>query len=214
MSENLTRAEVVVGAVADLFGYLATRPESVKIGAHEDSAVLADLVRTWLARHGLMPPTASAIDWKQHLDDRPASEARAELTDLEKRVAEIEAHVKGLDEALNWKATAEQAQRNSDFHRGLLLQVADKLGSEVYIADDGTRMQDPLLLKVPELVAKLDEERIRLRKAIDYGAMNLNVGIDLDAEQAPVVHPANVPQLAHSAHLVGRSLRAALNEGQ
>ena len=117
-------------------------------------------------------------------------------------------------EAKNWQETAAKAQENADFYRGLLLRVAALLGPEVYVSDDGTVQADPLLLKVPELVAKLDKDHTRLRQAIDYGAMNLNAGIDLDADQAPEVHPANVPPLAHSAWLVGRSLRAALVEGE
>ena len=79
-------------------------------------------------------------------------------------------------EAKNWQETAAKAQENADFYRGLLLQVAALLGPEVYVSDDGTVQADPLLLKVPELVAKLDKDHTRLRQAFDYGAMSLRSG--------------------------------------
>ena len=56
-------------------------------------------------------------------------------------------------EAQGWKDTAAQAQRNSNFHRGLLLQVAEHLDyDEVRRQSDGGLVLDPLLLKIPDMV--------------------------------------------------------------
>lgn len=57
-----------------------------------------------------------------------------------------------------WMDSWAQAQRNADFYRGLLNDVANYLGPDVYRADDGTIMEDPLLLKIPELIARLIQE--------------------------------------------------------
>lgn len=44
---------------------------------------------------------------------------------------------------------------NADFFRGIVDECAKHLGPEVFIADDGSIMQDPLRLRVPELVAAM-----------------------------------------------------------
>lgn len=54
-----------------------------------------------------------------------------------------------------WMETAAMMSRNADLYRGLLDQCAEHLGREAYTADDGTVMEDPVLLKIPELVEKL-----------------------------------------------------------
>jgi len=53
-----------------------------------------------------------------------------------------------------WMETAAMMSRNADFFRGLLDQCASHLGREAYTADDGTVMDDPVRLKIPELVAE------------------------------------------------------------
>ena len=54
-----------------------------------------------------------------------------------------------------WMETAAQMARNAEFYRGLLDECAKHLGEAAYTADDGTVMDEPLRLKVPELVAAL-----------------------------------------------------------
>ena len=54
-----------------------------------------------------------------------------------------------------WMETAAMTSRNADFFRGLLDQCAAHLGREAYTADDGVVMEEPVRLKIPELVAKL-----------------------------------------------------------
>jgi hypothetical protein len=57
-----------------------------------------------------------------------------------------------------WRECAAQMSRNADFYRGLLDECAKHLGEAVYIADDGTMMDEPLRLKVPELVGAMRRE--------------------------------------------------------
>ncbi len=54
-----------------------------------------------------------------------------------------------------WMATAAQESRNAEFYRGLVDACASHLGPKAYTADDGVVHQDPIRLKVPELVAEL-----------------------------------------------------------
>lgn len=53
-----------------------------------------------------------------------------------------------------WMETAAMMSRNADFLRGLLDQCAAHLGHEAYTADDGTVLEEPVRLKIPELVAE------------------------------------------------------------
>ena len=53
----------------------------------------------------------------------------------------------------NWMGTAAQNQRNTDYYRGLLVQCGEAIGSQAYISDDGSKQDDVLCAKVPELVS-------------------------------------------------------------
>jgi hypothetical protein len=67
----------------------------------------------------------------------------------------------------NWVESAAQFSRNADFYRGLLAECAKHLGPDVFICDDGSVSQDPLMLKIPELVATLKEQGRREALAYD-----------------------------------------------
>ena len=54
-----------------------------------------------------------------------------------------------------WMQSTAQMADNADFYRGLLDECARHLGESAYIADDGTVMDEPLRLKIPELVSAL-----------------------------------------------------------
>lgn len=54
----------------------------------------------------------------------------------------------------NWKDTAAQMCSNMEYYRGLVEKIGNMLGEEAYISDDGSRQQDVLCAKVPELVAQ------------------------------------------------------------
>lgn len=58
-----------------------------------------------------------------------------------------------------WMGYAAQAQRNADFYRGLLDECAKHLGPRAFTADDGTVMEDPIRLRVPELVAEMMQRK-------------------------------------------------------
>ena len=55
----------------------------------------------------------------------------------------------------NWIEIAAQNQRNTDFYRDLLDETAQYLGNEVFISDDGSIQDEPIRLKIPELVKEL-----------------------------------------------------------
>lgn len=55
-----------------------------------------------------------------------------------------------------WIETAVQFSRNEDYYRGLLDQIAESIGDEAWVQDDGGRIprtEGPLRAKLPELVA-------------------------------------------------------------
>ena len=56
------------------------------------------------------------------------------------------------DEGNAWMSTAAQYARNSDYYRGLVIRIGKAIGESAYTADDGSRSQDVLCAKVPELV--------------------------------------------------------------
>jgi len=51
-----------------------------------------------------------------------------------------------------WMETAAQNQRNTDYYRGLLVKCGEAISDKAYIADDGSRSEDVLCAKIPELV--------------------------------------------------------------
>jgi len=58
-----------------------------------------------------------------------------------------------------WEETAMQAQRNTDYYRGIVVQIGKALGPAAYRCADGSTSQDVLCAKVPELVAVCVIER-------------------------------------------------------
>jgi hypothetical protein len=56
-----------------------------------------------------------------------------------------------------WITEACRLSRNEDYYRGLVDRVAEALGPDAFHADDGTRHDEPIRAKVPELV----EARLR-----------------------------------------------------
>lgn len=61
-----------------------------------------------------------------------------------------------LDEARrcakSWEGTAVQHALNEQYYRDLLLQIAEVLGPDKFICDDGSIADEPLLAKIPELI--------------------------------------------------------------
>jgi hypothetical protein len=54
-----------------------------------------------------------------------------------------------------WMDAAAMFNRNSDFYRGIVVQIGEMFGEAAKTSDDGSVQQDVLALKVPELVASL-----------------------------------------------------------
>lgn len=64
-----------------------------------------------------------------------------------------------------WMDDAARYARDAQFYRELLVRCSAHLGREVYISDDGSVQDEPLLLKVPNLVASLAERCARAEGA-------------------------------------------------
>lgn len=97
---------------------------------------------------------------------------RKTVDDLKKRISDLESandqwsrDYKALseecqaakDSAGAWQATAEQAQRNTDYYAGLLDKIGNTIGEEAFIADDGVKHDSVLRAKLPRLVEQLKE---------------------------------------------------------
>ena len=55
----------------------------------------------------------------------------------------------------SWRQAAEQHYRNEQWYRGLLVKLGQRLGEPVYISDDGSVNDEPLILKVVEQLERL-----------------------------------------------------------
>lgn len=54
-----------------------------------------------------------------------------------------------------WKETAAQHCRNEQYYRDLVVRIGKLFGEQAYVSDDGSKQEDVLCAKVPELVEKL-----------------------------------------------------------
>lgn len=52
-----------------------------------------------------------------------------------------------------WIETGQQAARDREYYQGLVRSIGEQFGEAAYRADDGTRMEDVICAKVPDLVA-------------------------------------------------------------
>ena len=98
-------------------------------------------------------------------------EARKEAgccwTDRETRTLQMDTR---LAEAVakriaGWMQIAAQESRNKDYYQGLLDKCGKSLGDDAYIQDDGGKVDEPLRAKIPELVAKLVEDKLFAKPA-------------------------------------------------
>ena len=55
----------------------------------------------------------------------------------------------------SWRQAAEQHHRNEQWYRGLLVKLGQRLGEPVYVSDDGSVSDEPLILKVVERLEQL-----------------------------------------------------------
>jgi hypothetical protein len=54
-----------------------------------------------------------------------------------------------------WMETAAQNQQNTEYYRGLVERCGMAIGERAFIADDGTKSEDILCAKIPEIVETL-----------------------------------------------------------
>ncbi len=87
----------------------------------------------------------------------PSDEGMPHLAGYIEQCGTPETKEEAIRERDFWIESAAQFSRNEDYYRGLVDKIGEMLGEEAYIADDGSRSQDILRNKVPELVrARLD----------------------------------------------------------
>jgi hypothetical protein len=70
-------------------------------------------------------------------------------------------------ERVNWMEAAKQHCRNEEFYRAILDECAVYLKPEVYVSDDGSVQDEPVRLKIPELIG----QKIREAVGCTYAAM-------------------------------------------
>lgn len=96
---------------------------------------------TWSSR------VATPLDDLRQLRERAASQTGADLAQeraLSATRAETEA----------WQETAEHYAKGVAYYRNLVIQIGEMFGDAAYIADDGSKQDEVLCAKVPELVKK------------------------------------------------------------
>lgn len=96
----------------------------------------------------------------QHADGIPQSSH----LDFDNEPNHIEVLTRSRD---GWQMTAEQAQRGSDYYRGLLVQIGELIGKEAMTGDSGMVFDSVAIYRVPDLVKALIEENKRLTQELD-----------------------------------------------
>ena len=66
--------------------------------------------------------------------------------------------------ATNWKTTARDYSRSSEYYQSLLDEIGNHIGYEAHVADDGSYQEDILRAKLPDLVKILVKCLPRLQK--------------------------------------------------
>lgn len=79
------------------------------------------------------------------------------MTDIEYAVAQADA----------WKESAAQHCRNEQYYRDLVVRIGKLFGEQAYVSDDGSKQDDVLCAKVPELVEKLSKRVAFLEKLLE-----------------------------------------------
>lgn len=90
----------------------------------------------------------------------------------------------------NWTDTAAQWLRNTEFYRGIVVQIGSHFGDAAKTSNDGSVQEDVLALKVPELVSALVADlsrvtaerdalqaRLDVRDAVMNDRMNIAAGM-------------------------------------
>jgi hypothetical protein len=105
-----------------------------------------------------IPSEPKQPSWEDFLHEARQIAAQCWCDDKTKHYGMNEAMCEAVAKRIAlWMDTAAQQTRNAEFYRDLLDRCAQHLGDEVFICDDGSRCDEPLRLKIPELVAKVAE---------------------------------------------------------
>jgi len=73
---------------------------------------------------------------------------RVEDREMDVEFAEVVAEIIAA-----WMQTSAQNRRNMNYYRGLLEQCGSIIGDRAFTADDGTRSENVLCAKIPEIIA-------------------------------------------------------------
>lgn len=101
-------------------------------------------------------------EWEERAEKAEARLAQAEIW-IAAAKEEIAVTRRSLDA---WMESAAQACRNTNFYRDIVVKIGKMLGEAAYISDDGSRRQEVITLKVPELVKAQSERIATLEKAL------------------------------------------------
>ena len=94
-------------------------------------------------------------------------------------------------EIQSWMDTAAQMSRNADFYRGLIDECAKHLGDAVYTADDGSVSDEPLRLKILELVAELRRQASMIEPEESGNMVGMGQGV---GAMRPITGPGQITE--------------------
>ena len=96
-------------------------------------------------------PVVKEIERLTALVESCSARNESDADEIERLQAELK---QANAERDNWRETAAQNQRNTDFYRDLITKMGEQFGVAARTSDDGSIQEDVLALKVPELVTK------------------------------------------------------------
>jgi hypothetical protein len=90
-------------------------------------------------------------DWMEEAREIAAQlwcDKRVEDREMDVEFAEVIA-----EKIAAWMQTAAQCQRGAEYYQGLLQQCGRTIGDRAYTRDDGSRSNEVLCAKIPEIIA-------------------------------------------------------------
>lgn len=164
-------------------------------------------------------------DYKRELDkiERTAADLRVEMEHRGEVITRLNTRIENLREAIKkawkqgaenrrlanaWEEDARRFNRNETWLRDLLLQIAEVLGPEKFISDDGSIQDEPLIAKIPELAREAIMGPLARERKLRNAPM---VVCDGQIDSTPVAQAVvnNGGKLPAGQHLVGVDLANA-----
>ena len=115
-----------------------------------------------------VPPAMQYLDASQYIEslEQQVESLKLSLSNNELQIGELR------KERDAWIETAQQHCRNEAYYRGLVVQIGEAIGEAAYISDDGSKQQDVLCAKVPELaIAAIKERDAALAEAAELSKL-------------------------------------------